>query len=79
MNKPQKVLEDSSAFTEENAGFLEALYERFLKDPLSVDPSWRERFGRLQSGAVEPEIVTVQFLPSWVIRQIFTNPLPNVL
>ncbi|NJD05898.1 MAG: 2-oxoglutarate dehydrogenase E1 component [Methylococcaceae bacterium] len=64
MNKPQKLLEDSSAFTEENAGFLEALYEQFLKDPLSVDPSWRERFGRLQSGSGESEAATKVAVPA---------------
>jgi 2-oxoglutarate dehydrogenase E1 component len=53
MNKLLKVFEDSSALTEENAGFLEELYAKFLKDPQSVDASWREHFASLQSGAAD--------------------------
>ena len=49
-DKLLKYIEDSSAFTEENASFLEGLYAKFLRDPHSVDHSWRERFTKLQAG-----------------------------
>ncbi|MDE2296520.1 MAG: hypothetical protein KGL36_13840, partial [Gammaproteobacteria bacterium] len=34
-----------------NAAFVEDLYERFLADPTSVDPEWREYFARVGAGA----------------------------
>ena len=33
-----------------NAPYVEALYEQFLADPQSVEPTWREYFLRLQDG-----------------------------
>ncbi|MGI9211004.1 MAG: 2-oxoglutarate dehydrogenase E1 component [Methylococcaceae bacterium] len=48
MNRLQQLFEHTHAFAEDNAGFLEQLYERYLEDPASVDPSWRERFEFLQ-------------------------------
>ena len=33
-----------------NAPYVEALYEQFLADPQSVEPTWREYFHRLQDG-----------------------------
>src|SRR3954465_13506067 len=33
-----------------NIDFIEGLYERFLKDPSSVDPSWREVFEKNGGG-----------------------------
>src|SRR5919201_942968 len=36
-----------------NIDFIEALYARFLEDPSSVDPSWRELFER-QRGQGRP-------------------------
>jgi 2-oxoglutarate dehydrogenase E1 component len=33
-----------------NAPYVEALYEQFLADPQSVDPTWRDYFRRLQDG-----------------------------
>jgi 2-oxoglutarate dehydrogenase E1 component len=49
MNQPHPLFEQSSGFAEDNAGFLEDLYERFLRDPESIDPSWREKFQSIQS------------------------------
>ena len=48
MHKPQHLLQDTSAFSEGNASFLEELYERFLRDPDSVDSTWREKFASIQ-------------------------------
>src|SRR4051812_12398536 len=36
-----------------NIDFIEGLYARYLKDPSSVDPSWRETFER-NNGAGRP-------------------------
>ena len=33
-----------------NAQFIEELYDRFLRDPQSVDPQWRDFFGSLEDG-----------------------------
>lgn len=49
MNKLLQLFQDSSAFSEGNASFLEALYEKFLSDPDSVDPIWREKFSSIQT------------------------------
>ncbi len=40
---------DTSPFYGGNADFLEALYERFLTDPDSLPPYWRERFQKLKA------------------------------
>jgi 2-oxoglutarate dehydrogenase E1 component len=34
-----------------NAGFIEDLYEQFLKDPESVDPAWRGYFAKMAAGS----------------------------
>jgi 2-oxoglutarate dehydrogenase E1 component len=52
MSKLHQLFEESSAFAEDNIGFLEDLYERFLRDPESVDASWREKFRSIQSETV---------------------------
>ena len=48
MNRLQTLFADSAAIAEDNIAFLEDLYERFLRDPGSVDSSWREKFISLQ-------------------------------
>ncbi|WP_374089287.1 2-oxoglutarate dehydrogenase E1 component [Methylomicrobium lacus] len=45
----EKFRETSSLYGS-NAWFIEDLYERYLKDPESVDPDWRQRFRALQNG-----------------------------
>ncbi|MGE0826003.1 MAG: 2-oxoglutarate dehydrogenase E1 component [Candidatus Binatia bacterium] len=42
----------------ENAQFVEALYDQYLKDPDSVDEEWQEYFSRLGNGAVaaQPQV-----------------------
>jgi 2-oxoglutarate dehydrogenase E1 component len=38
----------TTALSGGNAGFIEDLYEQFLRDPASVDPAWREYFSKLR-------------------------------
>ena len=40
---------DPNVFETANAGFAQALYEDFLKDPAAVPPEWRQLF---ESGRV---------------------------
>src|ERR1700674_1857890 len=42
----------ATALSGGNAGFIEDLYEQFLRDPNGVDPGWAAYFSRLQAGAV---------------------------
>src|SRR5580698_8519205 len=42
----------ASALSGGNAGFIEDLYEQFLKDPAGVDPTWAAYFKGLRGGAV---------------------------
>ncbi len=41
----------ASALSGGNADFIEDLYERYLKDPNSVEPTWARYFGSLRGGA----------------------------
>ena len=41
----------TTALSGGNAGFIEDLYEQFLRDPTGVDPTWAAYFKRLQGGA----------------------------
>jgi 2-oxoglutarate dehydrogenase E1 component len=41
----------ASALSGGNAGFIEDLYEQFLKDPAAVDPAWATYFGALKAGS----------------------------
>ena len=50
---------DPNVFETANAGFAQALYEEFLRDPAAVDPEWRRLFesgvvGENGSGAAGP-------------------------
>jgi len=47
MSELKDLFEGSGAIAEDNLGFLEDLYQRFLRDPESVDPSWRAKFSVL--------------------------------
>jgi 2-oxoglutarate dehydrogenase E1 component len=47
-----KLFQDSSTLYGSNASFVENLYERFLADPESVDPSWQKKFREIHDGAV---------------------------
>jgi len=41
----------TTALSGGNAGFIEDLYEQFLRDPTAVDPTWAAYFRRLKDGA----------------------------
>ncbi|HEX3430383.1 MAG TPA: 2-oxoglutarate dehydrogenase E1 component [Rhizomicrobium sp.] len=41
------ILESTSFLSGANSGFIEELYARFLENPESVDPSWRQFFAEL--------------------------------
>ncbi|MDD5034885.1 MAG: 2-oxoglutarate dehydrogenase E1 component [Methylococcaceae bacterium] len=69
MNKPPPMLQDSSAFSEGNASFLEELYEKFLNDPDSIDPSWKETFASLQLAPAQAEIGVTGALLSTSLEQ----------
>ncbi len=56
MTAALEALEAQSQLYAGNAAFLEALYERYLRDPASLDPRWRSWFDRLQAGA-PPEAI----------------------
>jgi 2-oxoglutarate dehydrogenase E1 component len=43
----------TSALSGGNAGFIEDLYEQFLKDPTGIDPTWAAYFSALTGGAGE--------------------------
>ncbi|HYV47928.1 MAG TPA: hypothetical protein VFA20_23875, partial [Myxococcaceae bacterium] len=55
-----------------NIDFIEGLHERFLRDPSSVDPSWREIFEKNGGGkpitaepaTAEPAPQQVQLVPT---------------
>jgi 2-oxoglutarate dehydrogenase E1 component len=51
MSKLLKLFQDSSSLYGSNAGFVENLYERFLEDPDSVEPSWQKTFSEIHQGA----------------------------
>ncbi|MEQ1560208.1 MAG: 2-oxoglutarate dehydrogenase E1 component [Methyloglobulus sp.] len=51
MNTLLKFFQDSSSLNGNNATFIENLYERFLEDPESVEPGWREQFNAIHNGA----------------------------
>lgn len=54
MSKLIKIFQDSSSLNGSNASFIEDMYERFLEDPESVEPSWQEHFKSLhQTGTYE--------------------------
>ena len=48
------LLRSTSAYSGGNAAFIEALYERYLQDPASIDPHWRSHFEALQRDAPRP-------------------------
>ena len=68
MNQSTLLSQDSSAFSEGNARFLDELYEKYLLDPESVDPSWRDKFANLQL-----------HLPETPARLTVVPPVPNAV
>lgn len=50
MSKLLKLFQDSSSLYGSNASFVENLYERYLEDPDSVEPSWQKEFSEIHNG-----------------------------
>jgi 2-oxoglutarate dehydrogenase E1 component len=50
MSDSLRALLDSTPLGAGNAPYIESLYEQFLADPSSVEPKWRDYFGRLNGG-----------------------------
>ena len=51
MSDLRTFFQDSSSFYGSNASFIEELYERFLDNPESIEPSWQAKFVELQNTA----------------------------
>ena len=51
MSNLLKLFQESSSLQGSNASFIENLYERFLEDPESVEPSWQKEFNAIHHGA----------------------------
>ncbi len=47
---PMSTNANSPSFLGGSTAYIEDLYARFLKDPDSVDPSWREYFAQMTDG-----------------------------
>ncbi len=62
-------LQTSSAFSEDNASFIEDLYSKYLRDPESVDPSWRQTFAAVPESLDEREAAPVSTLALPAERQ----------
>ncbi len=45
-----EFFEESSSLNGSNATFVENLYERFLEDPESIEPGWRQQFREIHKG-----------------------------
>jgi len=57
MSSKPGLFPNTTAFSEDNAGFVEALYEQFLRDPEAVAPDWQEKFRAVREGrAAEPAV-----------------------
>jgi 2-oxoglutarate dehydrogenase E1 component len=52
MSRSLRELYESSPFASVQAPYVEDQYERFLADPASVSPEWREFFGQVGGGAL---------------------------
>ncbi len=68
MNKSTALFQDYSAFSDGNARFVEDLYEKYLRDPSSVDPSWVKEFAKLSVSPPEPPL-----------RLASVPPIPNAV
>ena len=54
MSHSLRELYESSPFSSAQAPYVEALYDRFLDDPASLDPAWRAFFEQLGPGTPAP-------------------------
>lgn len=68
----KKQLQDSLLFGS-NAPFIEAIYEEYLHNPISVDPSWREYFDKIQQAQGFPVKQLVKSAPAKNDGEAVTN------
>jgi multifunctional 2-oxoglutarate metabolism enzyme len=82
---------DPNVFETANAGFAQAIYEEFLRDPTAVDPEWRQLFesgvvGERDGGAAgqpgsraagQPQSTPTESQPSASSAPSSTAPLPR--
>jgi len=68
-------LVDPNVFETANAGFAQALYEEYLRDPASVDEAWRELFQRGIVGERPPSAAAEQASPSPTSSTTSSAPL----
>ncbi|MBX5482407.1 MAG: 2-oxoglutarate dehydrogenase E1 component [Myxococcaceae bacterium] len=72
-----------------NIDFIEALFDRYLQDPGSVDPSWRDLFEQQRGdgrpifvngrGAVPDDFVTTPVAPAAAAPLARAEPTPNMM
>src|SRR3954469_10302456 len=78
MPESRNVRVDPNVFETANAGFAQAMYEEFLRDPSAVGPEWRRLF---ESGVVGEGNGAGQRggkgTPSGSEQQVQTAPLPR--
>jgi 2-oxoglutarate dehydrogenase E1 component len=60
----------TTALSGGNAGFIEDLYEQFLKDPAAVDPAWAKYFSGLKGNSTTE-------VPHTAIRERLTRLQPG--
>src|SRR5262245_26024490 len=54
MSRSLRELYESSPFSSAQAPYVKDQYERYLADPASVSPEWRDFFGQVGGGALPP-------------------------
>ena len=62
---------ESSYLSGNSAGYIQGLYQDYLKDPESVDASWRSFFSKLAS---EKELIARHHIVQERMRAHFKNP-----
>src|SRR6185436_3306750 len=65
MASQMKEFEASSHLFGANAPFVEELYERYLADPASVAPEWRQQFDAWQAGTGARDVAHSQVIASF--------------
>jgi len=64
MSRSLRELYESSPFSSAQAPYVEDQYERFLTDPASVSPEWRDFFGQVGGGTLpSPRVVPAKPIP----------------
>ncbi|EIC20713.1 2-oxoglutarate dehydrogenase E1 component [Thiorhodovibrio frisius] len=70
-----ELFHDSSAFNGGNAAFIEQLYERYLRDPASIEADWRARFDALPRRAADDIGHQLTRVRLTALQQGYDNPV----